>query len=104
MSAIFLFEKGSFKKTQIFIFLKGCYFVMGNPIDMNIDVFWETSVGFLKVWFCNFSRNTAKAMSTWMSKVGQNSMFFLLNVLLESTIHFTQLSLVLAKKNVGIFT
>ena len=21
---------------------------MGSPIDMNVDVFWETSVGFLK--------------------------------------------------------
>ena len=36
------------KKHKIFIFLKGCYFVMGSPIDMNVDVFWETSVGFLK--------------------------------------------------------
>ena len=36
------------KKHKFFIFLKGCYFVMGSPIDMNVDVFWETSVGFLK--------------------------------------------------------
>ena len=36
------------KKHKCFIFLKGCYFVMGSPIDMNVDVFWETSVGFLK--------------------------------------------------------
>ena len=36
MSAIFLFEKGAAKKTQ---FLKGCYFVMDNPIDMNVGVF-----------------------------------------------------------------
>ena len=21
---------------------------MGSPIDMNVDVFWETSVGFLR--------------------------------------------------------
>ena len=39
MSAIFLFEKGAAKKTQFFIFLKGCYFVMDNPIDMNVGVF-----------------------------------------------------------------
>ena len=26
------------------MFLKACYFAM----DMNIDVFWETSMGFLK--------------------------------------------------------
>ena len=48
MSAIFLFEKGAAKKTQFFTFLKGCYFVMGNPIDMNVGVFCETPVGFLK--------------------------------------------------------
>ena len=37
MSAVFSFEKGAAKKT--FIFLKGCYFVMGSPIDMNVEVF-----------------------------------------------------------------
>ena len=36
------------KKHKFFIFLKGCYFVMSWPIDMNVDVFWETSVGVLK--------------------------------------------------------
>ena len=30
------------------MYLKGRYFVMGGPIDMNVGVFWETSVGFLK--------------------------------------------------------
>ena len=30
------------------MFLRGRYFVMGGPIDMHVDVFWETSVGFLK--------------------------------------------------------
>ena len=25
---------------------------MGGPTDMNIDVFWETSVGFLKSVVC----------------------------------------------------
>ena len=39
MSAIFSFEKGAAKKHKFFIFLKGCYFVMGSPIDMNVDVF-----------------------------------------------------------------
>ena len=48
MSAIFSLEKEPTKKHKFFIFLKGCYFVMGSPIDMNVDVFWETSVGFLK--------------------------------------------------------
>ena len=37
-------------KKQFFflIFLKGRYFVMEASIDMNVGVFWETSVGFLK--------------------------------------------------------
>ena len=48
MSAILLFEKGADKKHKFFVFLKNRYFVMGSPIDMNVDVFWETSVGFLK--------------------------------------------------------
>ena len=30
------------------MFLEGRYFVMGDPIDINVDVFWETYVGFLK--------------------------------------------------------
>ena len=44
----FHFKKEPPKKHKLFIFLSGCYFVMGNPIDMNVDVFLETSVGFLK--------------------------------------------------------
>ena len=39
MSAIFSFEKGAAKKHTFFIFLKGRYFVMGGPIDMNFGVF-----------------------------------------------------------------
>ena len=39
MSAIFSFKKGATKKQTFFIFLKSCYFVMGSPIDMNVDVF-----------------------------------------------------------------
>ena len=46
MSAIFSFEKGATKKNK---FLKGCYFVMGSPIDMNIDVFERLSKR------CNFA-------------------------------------------------
>ena len=34
-------------KCQQFLFLKGCYFVMGGPIVKNVGVFWETSVDFL---------------------------------------------------------
>ena len=39
MSATSLFEKEAAKKTQFFIFLKGCYFVMGKPLDMTVGVF-----------------------------------------------------------------
>ena len=48
MSAIFSFEKVTVKKTKKFPIFNGCYFVMGSPIDMNAEVFWETSVGFLQ--------------------------------------------------------
>ena len=35
-------------KHKFFVFLKGRYFVMGCPIDMNVCVFWETYVRFLR--------------------------------------------------------
>ena len=38
MSAIFSFEEGAPNKHKFFMFLKGCYFVMGSPIEMNGDV------------------------------------------------------------------
>ena len=38
MSAIFKFEKGAARKQTFFIFLKGCYFVMGSSIDMNVEM------------------------------------------------------------------
>ena len=33
---------------RFFILLKGCYFVMDGPIDMNVGMFWETFVDLLK--------------------------------------------------------
>ena len=39
-----------------------------------------------------------------ISKTIRTNLTFILNVLSESSIHFTKLSIVLAKKNVGIFT
>ena len=47
MSAIFILEKEP-PKNKLFMFLRGRYFVMDRPIDMNVGVFWEASVGFLK--------------------------------------------------------
>ena len=46
---------------------------MGGPIDMNVGVFWETSVGFLKSVLLQLSRNIAKVMSICVSKVEQIS-------------------------------
>ena len=40
MLAIFILKKGTAKKKhKFFIFLNGRYFVMGGPVDMNVDVF-----------------------------------------------------------------
>ena len=39
-----------------------------------------------------------------ISKTVRRKLIFILNVLRESSIYFTQLSIVLAKTNVGIFT
>ena len=44
MSASFILKKEPREKTL----LKSRYFVMGGLIDMNVGVFWETSVGFFK--------------------------------------------------------
>ena len=47
MLAIFILEK-DYQKHNFFTFLKDHFLVMGGPIDMNVNVFRETSVGFLK--------------------------------------------------------
>ena len=39
MLAIFILKKEPPKKHKFFIFLKGLYFVMGGPNDMNFGVF-----------------------------------------------------------------
>ena len=44
----FVFWKRSRQKHKFFIFLKGRYFVMDGPIDMNFGVLWEAPVDFLK--------------------------------------------------------
>ena len=38
MSTIFMFNNEPKKNNKILIFLKSRYFVMGDPIDMNVDV------------------------------------------------------------------
>ena len=44
----FVFWKRSRQKTQIFHIFKGPLFRNGWPYWYDVDVFWETSVGFLK--------------------------------------------------------
>ena len=39
MSAIVTLKKETPKKHNFFVFLRGRYFVMGGPIDMNVDAF-----------------------------------------------------------------
>ena len=41
-------KRGCQKNLKLSIFLKGLHFVMGGPIDLNVGVFWETPVAFLK--------------------------------------------------------
>ena len=48
MSAVFIFEKKNAKKDKIFNFLKGCFSVMGGPMDMIFGVFSANYVRLLK--------------------------------------------------------
>ena len=58
MSAIFILKKNR-QKTKFFMFLRGRYFVMGSHIDMNVHLFWESSMDFLKCMvFQPFSKYT----------------------------------------------
>ena len=44
---------------------------MRDPIDMNVGMFWEDSLGFR-----SFSKKIAKSIAIWMWKVDQNSTAF----------------------------
>ena len=39
MSPIFILKKEPPKQHKFFMFLRGRYFAMGSPIDMNVGVF-----------------------------------------------------------------
>ena len=67
MSAIFILNKEPPKKHKCFVFSNGCYFVMSDPLDMNLGVIWETSVGFLKSVVLQLFWNIAEVMSIWIS-------------------------------------
>ena len=72
----FNFRKTAAKKQKFFILLEDRYFVKGGPIDMNVCVPWETSVGFLKLQSNNFSQTIAKVIPILMSKMPQSSASF----------------------------
>ena len=46
---------------------------MGGLIDMNVGVFWETSMGLLKSVVLQLFPKYSQVMLIWMSKVDQNS-------------------------------
>ena len=48
MSTIFIFEIKGAKKDKMFYFLKGCFSVMGGPMDVIFGVFSDTNVRLLK--------------------------------------------------------
>ena len=74
MSATFILKKEPPKNTNLYFLLKGLYFVMGGAINMNVGLFWETSVGFLKsIVSHNFSQGMTKVMSIRISNIAQNS-------------------------------
>ena len=76
MSVIFLKKRSRQKKLKLSIFLKGRYFVMGGPIDMNVGVFWETSVGFLKSVVLQLFPKYSQSNVNLSVKVGQISTAF----------------------------
>ena len=45
---------------------------MGSPIDMNVDVFWETSVGFLKSVVLQLFSKYSQSNVNLNVKKGQN--------------------------------
>ena len=61
MPAVFIFEIKDAKKDKIFNFLKGCFFVMGAPIDMIFDLFSDIYVRLPKnitsQFFSRYSKN-----------------------------------------------
>ena len=46
---------------------------MGASIDMNVGVFWESLVGFLKSVVLQLFLKYSQSYGIWMSKLGQNS-------------------------------
>ena len=74
---------------------------MCSSIDMNVGVFWETSVGFLKsavlqlfpktflLLPCKTLQMQLTADGSEISKIAQRAYTFILNISSESLIHFS---------------
>ena len=60
MSAVFLFEVKGNKKDKIFIFVKDCFSIMGDPMDVIFGVFLEVSMKLLKSIISQFFSKYSK--------------------------------------------
>ena len=69
MPNFFIFEIKRAKMDKIFNFLKGCFSVMGSPMDMIFGIFSETNVRLLKNIILQFSQNIENVIIYLMSKV-----------------------------------
>ena len=67
MSTIFIFEIKGAKKDKMFNFLKGCFSVMGGPMDVIFGVFSDTYKIFQNLR--RFFQDIAKVITILMSKV-----------------------------------
>ena len=60
MSTVFIFEIKDGKKDKIFNFLKGCFFVMGAPMDMIFGLSSDIYARLLKSITSQFFQDIAK--------------------------------------------
>ena len=61
------------KNTSFFIYLKGRYFIMGHPIVVNVAVFSDTSLAFLKSVVLQLFPKYRQSYANLSVKKGQNS-------------------------------
>ena len=61
MSALFIFEIKGAKEDKIFKFLKGCFSIMGGPMDMIFGLFSEIYMRLLKSRISQFFSKYSKS-------------------------------------------
>ena len=61
---LYIFQKQPPKIVIFSFFLKGRYFWQGGRKKMNLSMFWETYLGFVKMLFHNFFHDIANFTST----------------------------------------